>query len=69
MFHVIGRSLGSDGSCVYRAKSGTFWLYPHSQGGWLVQVEPLGPRGGKRPPAGYHCFSRGAALDVIQSYL
>lgn len=38
MFHVIGRSLGADGSTMYRTIAGDFFLYP-TQGvypGWLL---------------------------------
>lgn len=37
MFRVLGYSLGSDGSCLYRTSGNDFWLYPLSDGsGWFV---------------------------------
>ena len=36
MFNVFARSLGSDGSCVYRTPVGDFFVYPASKGGWFA---------------------------------
>jgi len=36
MFHVIGRSLGSDGSVMYQTVIGDFFLYPKQNGGTVM---------------------------------
>jgi len=42
MFHVIGRSLGSDGSVMYQTVIGDFFLYPKQNGGTVMIWELAG---------------------------
>lgn len=44
MFHVIGRSLGADGSTMYRTVVGDFFVYPTDSGRWLTIWEKAGRR-------------------------
>lgn len=44
MFHVIGRSLGADGSTMYRTIVGDFFVYPTDSGRWLTIWEAAGRR-------------------------
>lgn len=37
---VIGYSLGSEGSTLYRSNAGDFFLYPHPVGEWFLIFEP-----------------------------
>ena len=37
---LLGYSLGGEGSTLYRAEFGDFFLYPHGAGEWFLLVEP-----------------------------
>lgn len=69
MVRVVARALGIAGHSVYYSKAGSFRLFPASDGRWIVEAQPVGPRGGKRPPSG-HCFpSKALAFDHIENFI